>query len=358
MDEEPSEHRMWFSELQPVYGRLGEAAVSILKQVLLDADLDILAISSRAKSIASFSEKLTRKRYKSPATEMTDLCGVRMVTYLESDVSRVVDLIKSTFGVDAANSVDKSQDLAPDRVGYRSVHLVCRLGNGRTALSEYRAFRDLHFEVQVRTALQHAWAQIEHDRNYKFGGVLPKDLQRRLHLAAGALELVDREFDQIAADVEAYAKQISLDAQTGTPDVDLNTTSLRSLIGSRAGDQLRYHFEPLSGSNAQRAVIDELRKFGVKSLRDVAALMTQEFFDARNKYPEPDGITNELGLLRDAMMFADLERYLKVAYDKTWGVMDPMTRAMLATRYGSDRLSELLDRHNMEIQTSGFNEDA
>ncbi len=54
-------------------------------------------------------------------------------------------------------------------------------------------------QVQVRTVLQHAWAEFEHDIRYK--GTVPdehaSEFDRRFTLAAGLLELADQEFTAI-----------------------------------------------------------------------------------------------------------------------------------------------------------------
>ena len=46
-------------------------------------------------------------------------------------------------------------------------------------LPEMKLFSGIPFEIQVRTILQHAWAEFAHDRNYKFRGVLPDVIARR-----------------------------------------------------------------------------------------------------------------------------------------------------------------------------------
>ena len=65
----------------------------------------------------------------------------------------------------------------------------------------YEPLRRLNASVQIRTVLQHAWAEFEHDIRYK--GVVPDehafDLDRRFTLAAGLLGLADREFSAIRA---------------------------------------------------------------------------------------------------------------------------------------------------------------
>lgn len=76
------------------------------------------------------------------------------------------------FSIDEGNSGNKADMLETDKVGYLSVHYFLKLNNKRLALSEYKGYKGLKCEVQVRTLLQHAWAEIEHDRNYKFAGVM------------------------------------------------------------------------------------------------------------------------------------------------------------------------------------------
>src|SRR5690606_34771247 len=76
-------------------------------------------------------------------------------------------------------------------------------------LPEFRGLSNLKFEVQVRTVLQHAWAELAHDRNYKLGGKLPRDMERQLYLYAGMLEIADRGFDELSKQIDIYAAQLS-----------------------------------------------------------------------------------------------------------------------------------------------------
>ena len=52
-------------------------------------------------------------------------------------------------------------------------------------------------EVQVRTTLQHAWAEIEHDIQYKSENEIPKEIRRKFRALAGLVEIADREFQSI-----------------------------------------------------------------------------------------------------------------------------------------------------------------
>jgi ppGpp synthetase/RelA/SpoT-type nucleotidyltranferase len=105
------------------------------------------------------------------------LLGLRIICYIYSDIKKISDLIRDNFIIHEAE--DKSEKLGIDKFGYQSVHFIVSLSKHRTNLPEYSRFKGIEFEIQVRTILQHTWAQIEHDRNYKFRGKLPESLQKR-----------------------------------------------------------------------------------------------------------------------------------------------------------------------------------
>src|SRR5262249_23720633 len=150
-----------------------------------------LNVTSRVKDLQSTLEKIGRKAYTNPKIQLTDLSGIRVVTYLEGDVAQVSKIVRSLFEIDEGNSLDRAAILGSDRIGYRSTHFVCTLGKARATLPENESIGELKFEVQVRTVLQHAWAELAHDRSFKFGAVLPQKIARKLNLHSGLLEIVD-----------------------------------------------------------------------------------------------------------------------------------------------------------------------
>ena len=66
------------------------------------------------------------------------MAGIRVITYLESDVRKVADMIETLFDIDKANSLDQAQLLGSDRLGYRSVHYVAKFNKSRCKLPEYK----------------------------------------------------------------------------------------------------------------------------------------------------------------------------------------------------------------------------
>lgn len=72
----------------------------------------------------------------------------------------------------------------------------------RTNLKEFEIFKDKKFEVQVRSILQHAWAEIEHDLGYKNDNV-PKNVLRDFSRISSLLEMADMEFIRVRENLDS-----------------------------------------------------------------------------------------------------------------------------------------------------------
>ena len=169
-----------------------------IKRILQTNEITYNAITSRLKSRESLAEKIDRKQGKyTHISDVTDIVGVRIITYYSEDVDKIAEIIEREFDVDTENSIDKRKSLEPDRFGYCSVHYVVKMSSNRLSLPEYKAFDGLKCEIQIRSVLQHAWAEIEHDIGYKSEITVPKEMRRSFSRIAGLLEIADKEFDQI-----------------------------------------------------------------------------------------------------------------------------------------------------------------
>lgn len=60
------------------------------------------------------------------------------------------------------------------------------------------------FEIQFRTVLQHAWAEIEHDLGYKSEYSIPLSMRREFSRVAGLLELADETFEKLKHQLNDY----------------------------------------------------------------------------------------------------------------------------------------------------------
>lgn len=167
-----------------------------LSESLTDKNYDIHIIAARAKTASSLDGKIRRKNYSDPQNQITDLLGARIITYYGEQVDNIVQRLRRLMVVDEKNSLDKRSILEKEEnFGYRSVHLV-----GKFTTEVARANSPLHnqiFEVQIRSVLDHAWAEIEHEVVYKAGVKYPPAIRRRFAAVAGTFEILEREFLQL-----------------------------------------------------------------------------------------------------------------------------------------------------------------
>lgn len=332
----------WYSGCRSSFDSLTKIVCGMLEGLIKDAKIDYLSITGRTKTVESVSGKFKRKRYTDPKSEISDLSGIRVIAFIEADVQKITNLVRKSFNVHTDKSLDKTDELGTDRAGYRSIHLVCDLGGSRGQLPEYAPFKGMLFEVQVRTVLQHAWAEIEHDRNYKFSGVLPPNLERRLNLAAATLEMVDREFDSVAADIDSYGRKVVAEAKKGNLDFEINTKSLQEYLLLKKPFGAGYNLEL---GYATPAVISELNSFGISTLAELETILTHDYIEAVKKF---GGVTTDAGAVRHAMMYSDIERYFKTAWENQWQGIDSASLNCLASKYGKEKVTSILKKSGVE----------
>ena len=215
----------------PLLNALSPKLHTLITELLATKSLRVHSVSTRIKSRESLEGKLSRFSGKyEQLNQITDLCGVRIVTYLEDEVDAVAALVEVEFDRDSANSIDKRQTAEFDRFGYSSVHYVVSLKATRAQLPEYARFANLKFEIQIRSILQHAWAEIEHDLQYKGQDAVPRELRRSFARLAGLLELADAEFMRIRDQIASYRAHVAETIKTAPEEVFVDSDSLRTLI--------------------------------------------------------------------------------------------------------------------------------
>lgn len=342
-------HLSWYASHVQVYKSLAEIIAATLRAILKHNKIDYVDIPFRAKTIDSFQEKIRRKKYKDPKFEMTDLAGIRVIAYIEADVGRISNIIQTSFHIHTEFSVDKTTDLGEDRFGYRSVHYVCEIGPSREALPEFSPYKDLLFEIQVRTALQHTWAEIEHDRSYKFSGDLPPKIKRRFHLVAGLLELADREFDELTNEIDNYKTEIHRKADSGNLSIELNSTSILEFINIKLS---RHHPKvSIAPTAISQDLIEELNLFDIKDLKDLDSILPESLINLEQKHQVKN---NSFGFLRNAMMYADIHKYFEKSWRSSWSGFDERSIALLSEKYGQNTLDEIISEYELDT----YSEDA
>jgi ppGpp synthetase/RelA/SpoT-type nucleotidyltranferase len=198
--------RIKYSELSDKYKTLAINLREALRKFLNDAGIDVLDVQYRVKEFESFYEKIERKSYSKPFEEMEDICGLRIICSYLSDLDKISELINSEF--DVLESTDKSDLLEPDRFGYRSLHFVVSIKKEWLKAPNYRGLSDLKAEIQVRTILMHAWADVEHKLAYKKKDHVPPQLRRKLSQLSALFEVADQQLDSLREEKGKYIESI------------------------------------------------------------------------------------------------------------------------------------------------------
>lgn len=277
----------WYKEKKDLYEDLSDKVAVTLEEILIDENIDYSYIEYRVKKQKSFEQKL-KDGIVHDGKSMQDLAGIRVISYILPDVEKISKILSENFEIIDELSKDKSEILGEDKVGYHSVHFVCRLSKDRLKLHEFRKFKGMVFEIQVRTILQHAWAQIEHEKKYKFTGKLPKGIPRRFNLIAGILELADNEFQQISKLINEYSEEVKNQTKKGKLDIEINPTSLTIYLLEKFGNEpgIYTNFTELRRTDN---ALKFLSFFNIETLDALDKIIPKNFIQVfRDKAYKPD----------------------------------------------------------------------
>src|SRR5580700_10179323 len=130
-DEERQWHKQKCDEYlrdYKVFEQFARTLKQILKSVCREHFPEAI-VQARAKSYASFAEKMARKakKYREQNIEPTDLCAARMIASTQAEVEFLGGIIRANFEIDEVNSLDHRTHLRTAEFGYRSLHYVVKL---------------------------------------------------------------------------------------------------------------------------------------------------------------------------------------------------------------------------------------
>jgi predicted RNase H-like nuclease len=289
-----------YAAQHPQLRRAGQHAVDAVRGLLDDAGVNYLSVTGRTKSVASFAEKSRRAVagvpvYSDPLRQITDQIGVRVIAYVVGDVEAVADLLAEEFVV--KDDRDMGLETASEGLfGYASRHLLITVPPVGDAPG-----RDV--QVQVRTVLQHAWAEFEHDIRYK--GSVPaehaREFDRRFTLAAGLIELADAEFAAIRARLRGVVPDVP-----GSEDDDprIDPRELAAFLAGQFADaewSRTDHYGWMSG------LLLELGITSLDQLGDVLREVDGDAIAARMDYRYPPAAVRRLD---DALLWTHREAFV------------------------------------------------
>jgi predicted RNase H-like nuclease/ppGpp synthetase/RelA/SpoT-type nucleotidyltranferase len=290
-----------FQHRRPALVASTDHYLQLVTALLDDAGINYLSIGARTKTVESFAGKAARvvdgqPLFTDPLNEITDQIGLRVITYLRADVDTVAKLLADEMQLleDRDWGVETARE---GRWGYASRHLLVGVEGEQQPAS-----------IQLRTVLQHAWAEFEHDVRYK--GSIPAehapDLDRRFTLAAGLLELADGEFTAIRERLRSTVVEEESADDEPSSDPRIATAVLATYLGNRyttAGWSRTDHYGWISGL---------LLELGITTLDELTAALDRIDEEAVNQamgYRYPAGAVRRLD---DALLAVFEDSYLNL----------------------------------------------
>jgi ppGpp synthetase/RelA/SpoT-type nucleotidyltranferase len=159
-------------------------------------------MAPRVKTLKTTLEKLNRQPELRSLAHIRDLAGMRVVVHgTRADQDDLVGHIIELFPDDARPPKLIDRRVEP-RAGYRAMHLEVRRGG-------------IPIEIQVRTALQHRWAELFERTADKLGRGLRYGEPVRIDPNSAAMTLV-RELDRVANIID-MAEQVALQGLDASP---------------------------------------------------------------------------------------------------------------------------------------------
>ena len=168
------------SSLQRYLSRLKTAIAKRLK------DFPQTSVTARLKEWDKLVPKLAEGR---TIFEVGDLIGLRVVTMYEDEVTNVANALYRPFF--ASRPVRRRWSSSTGRkAGYAGIHVQVRLPS---LLGIRKELHTISAELQIRTLLQHVWAELSHNDFYKAPMGVPRDVQDRLFRLAASLDVLSDE---------------------------------------------------------------------------------------------------------------------------------------------------------------------
>lgn len=289
MDIDEGQIKEWYDKNKAELNRWGEYVDNILNSYVetLFSSKEHVQIQAkhRVKDYDSLCKKILYrgKKYEFPLLEVTDKVGTRLVLLNSDDVEKVSSFVRGNQNdwtiVKCARDVNNEILKQPEVFSYQSNHFIIKPN------SNYQTSIDTNLltcEIQIRTILQHAYAEVSHDTVYKKHVEKSTAVKRRLASSMAFIEAADEKFIQIYKEMDMmddiYTKLqnhlISLfrsyisDFKQDAYDISLSSLLLE-LLDEQELKEVEENIEIFSHTN-QTLILN-----GIKLFQDTCLLFSQ-----------------------------------------------------------------------------------
>ncbi len=186
-----------------------------------------LTVKSRIKNFDSYCDKVMKlSKLQGPElVQITDLLGVRIVCPFLEDIEQMEQLLAQKF--DFLELEHKAEQHSFREFGYDSIHVLIRTKNA--SKKETLPYSGAVCEIQLRTILQEAWAEVEHELVYKSDIAMPNHtIRRKLASLNASLTLSDLIFQEIR-DSQREIRQRGMKLRNDIESISLGNSALQPL---------------------------------------------------------------------------------------------------------------------------------
>jgi putative GTP pyrophosphokinase len=155
--------------------------------------------------------------------------------------------------------------------------------------------RAIGFEIQVRTIVMDAWANISHYLAYKGESSIPEELRRDFFALSGLFYVADTHFEMLSGRSRDIEERAESELAGGSEDLEVTLESLSAFLASRFPDRKR------AGRDAISELADELRQFGVDRIAQLDPLIasaSERFSDEESRRGTPFA---DVGVIRGSL---------------------------------------------------------
>lgn len=287
---------------------------TLISALLIDKiEIDTITyrIKEREECISKFKRKYLKEIENSSQNyeiqdHITDLVGLRVVCLNLDDIKEIQNLIESNFK--EIDITDKSSllDSTEDKFGYKGLHLDLMINEQRTSLPEYTKFKNISFELQVRTIIQDAWSVLDHKIKYKRN--IPTELKRRINRLSALFEVADEEFLRIKGETQKEQEKAKTEITGKTKELKDNLDVFKFLLVAQQHFPT-YHFIEYKADGFVGEILRIDPSFSTDTL--INSLETyksevEEYTVSTVSYMNPYTVIRHCIYLSDTLKFKDL----------------------------------------------------
>ncbi len=347
------------SQYDKIYNKYDKILNSLTKKfegILADSGCNA-QVKGRVKSFEALYRKLlTRCQYgiiEKPFDVISDIIGMRIVVPFLEDLESVERMIKKNFQI--VETEYKSRELSIREFGYDSIHIQIILPSDIS--NKVKNSKDMKIEIQLRTILQDAWAEVEHELIYKTSIDKVEDTIRRKMIAVNAtLSLGDTIFQEIREyqrkrykDIQDRHKKLMDKVSTIPEKMEKLKISTDIIATEKANEEIREvpkKLQPLSITEKHGLndlLVEAMNAHLENRLNDAINLYTQLILVSPNHY-----IYNHRGLV-----YFTLSEYEKAISDFSKAIqMEPKDTRVYTNRGLTYRMLKKYDESLKDFNKS------